>query len=636
MDAQILPQLTRKEQILINRCRLFLQVERLSDISSADRTTILDDWKQANDHTSSRSAKSWPSQGNPGEEAWKIWRLFLDRAFLTNGKLRQNLGKWIQFNPDRIFYARYQESTKTLWHYLNDNKWTSHKLIQSDRRSMLFSNKHESSMPYPPIDSTPIDILSQTDQEIITSPGTQMSNNTAQTQAPSTSLQTRLKLRELDPLFHDIRITVPEEDIRQRLQNTATFDVATDGSYNRISGISSFGWVIAMNQTVIAKAKGPVAAHPTMATPCRAEAYGVASAASFINTMLRHFHESAEKHKWFFLVDNESIIRNFEKYATANITSKWHLNPDADILESAADSLKMIPVNFIHVRSHQDTGKNPNKLSYDAQLNCMADELARQQNLTMTKPYTKRYPDYIHLKINDTIITRESKKWLRDHASRIPIQQYYSQKTGWSTQIFNTIHWSAQQAVMSRYDSNDQRRVLKFVHGWLPTYDRLYREKLANSQRCPLCFYLVENNAHLFNCRNPSQQTIQKSMIDRIRKDNQCNSRRELIHAITEGITHGISDSQWTADYIYDNKKINKWITEQNQIGWSQLINGRLAQSLTQAISDILKNQGTESWYLSAEKWTRRLIQIFWDTMLQLWNNRNKILYDGTQVSTQE
>jgi hypothetical protein len=210
MDAQILPQLTRKEQILINRCRLFLQVERLSDISSADRTTILDDWKQANDHTSSRSAKSWTSQGNPGEEAWKIWRLFLDRAFLTNGKLRQNLGKWIQFNPDRIFYARYQESTKTLWHYLNDNKWTSHKLIQSDRRSMLFSNKHESSMPYPPIDSTPIDILSQTDQEIITSPGTQMSNNTAQTQAPSTSLQTRLKLRESDPLFHDIRITVPK------------------------------------------------------------------------------------------------------------------------------------------------------------------------------------------------------------------------------------------------------------------------------------------------------------------------------------------------------------------------------------------------------------------------------------------
>jgi hypothetical protein len=55
MDAQFLSQLTRKEQILINRCRLFLQVERLSDISSTDGTTILDDWKQANESTLTQS-----------------------------------------------------------------------------------------------------------------------------------------------------------------------------------------------------------------------------------------------------------------------------------------------------------------------------------------------------------------------------------------------------------------------------------------------------------------------------------------------------------------------------------------------------------------------------------------------------
>jgi hypothetical protein len=391
-----------------------------------------------------------------------------------------------------------------------------------------------------------------------------------------------------------------------------------------------------MNRTLIAKAKGPVAAHPNMATPFRAEAYGIASAASFINTMLRHFHDSADNHKWFILVDNDSVIRNLEKYATTAITSKWHLNPDADILESAAANLKKIPVNFIHVRSHQDTGRKSSKLSYDAQLNCMADELARQQNQTMTQPYTQRFPEFIHLKINDTIVTRDSKKWLREKASQIPIQHYYAEKYGWSTQVFNTIHWSAQQAVLSRYDVNDQRRILKFVHGWLPTYDRLHREKLSKSQRCPLCFYLVENNHHLFLCKHPSQQAISASMAERLRKDNQCSTRQELIHAIMEGITHGIKDSQWTAPAVYDNNKINKWITEQNQIGWSQLINGRLAQSLTQAISDILQSQGTESWYLSGEKWTRRLIQTFWDTMLLLWHNRNQILYEGNQVSRQE
>jgi hypothetical protein len=97
-------------------------------------------------------------------------------------------------------------------------------------------------------------------------------------------------------------------------------DVATDGSYNKITGISSYGWVMAMNRTLIAKAKGPVAAHPNMAEPFRAEVYGISSAVAFILEMMRHFHATAEKHKWFFLVDNNSVIRNLKKYSSATIT----------------------------------------------------------------------------------------------------------------------------------------------------------------------------------------------------------------------------------------------------------------------------------------------------------------------------
>jgi hypothetical protein len=177
----------------------------------------------------------------------------------------------------------------------------------------------------------------------------------------------------------------------------------------------------------------------------------------------------------------------------------------------------------------------------------MADELARQQNNTMTTPYTHKYRTFTHLKINDTNITMDSKKWLCDHASRLPIQQYYFDKHGWPTLVFDSIHWSAQQAVLHRYDINDQRRILKFVHRWLPTYDRLHREKLALSQCCPLCFYLVENNAHLFSCKHTSQQNIRESIIERLRKDNQCSSRRELLQLIIEGITMSSNNAKWTA-----------------------------------------------------------------------------------------
>jgi hypothetical protein len=142
----------------------------------------------------------------------------------------------------------------------------------------------------------------------------------------------KLWTREEDPLFDNIQFTVDESDIQKQLQQPVTFDVATDGSYNRSSGITSYGWVITLNKTIIAKAQGPVPAHKLMSEPFRAEVYGVASASSFLNLLMDHMKDKAERHKWFCLVDNLSLIQKLEKYAN-DITPKWHLLPDADILE---------------------------------------------------------------------------------------------------------------------------------------------------------------------------------------------------------------------------------------------------------------------------------------------------------------
>jgi hypothetical protein len=41
--------------------------------------------------------------------------------------------------------------------------------------------------------------------------------------------------------------------------------MATDGGYEPRSGISTYGWVVATNETVLATGKGPAEAHQTMA-----------------------------------------------------------------------------------------------------------------------------------------------------------------------------------------------------------------------------------------------------------------------------------------------------------------------------------------------------------------------------------
>jgi hypothetical protein len=139
----------------------------------------------------------------------------------------------------------------------------------------------------------------------------------------------------------------------------------------------------------------------------------------------------------------------------------------------------------------------------------------------MPAPCTTVTTPNIHLTINDVTITRDSQKWLMDTASRVPIQQYYHDKHKCSNEAFHSINWSAQQKVLTSYDSNDQQCILKFVHGWLPTYDRLYQEKQSPSPRCPLCHDILKTNIHLFHCKHGSQQQTVQEMYQEITTDTE-------------------------------------------------------------------------------------------------------------------
>jgi hypothetical protein len=198
--------------------------------------------------------------------------------------------------------------------------------------------------------------------------------------------------------------------------------------------------------------------------------------------MLEHFRITANDHVWHFIIDNTSLIREMEHLRLEARTAKWNLRQDADILNLALKLLQDIPANFTHIKSHQDRVKTDKPLSLQAQLNIMADELATRQQEKMTAPRMQVTTPFKHLIIDGVNITRNSQKWLLDTASRIPIQQYYYDKHKWNSETFQSINWSAQQTALSRYEVNDQRRILKFVHGWLPTYDRLYREKQSPTQ----------------------------------------------------------------------------------------------------------------------------------------------------------
>jgi hypothetical protein len=115
MDSTTIKELSRKEQILVNRCRIFLQIENLSDITNAEGKQILSQYINNHPTKPSRSRKKWPLQGDPGREAWNIWKRVISRAFLNaNDELLKPLGAWTKQNMTRNYEAYWSQTEAAL------------------------------------------------------------------------------------------------------------------------------------------------------------------------------------------------------------------------------------------------------------------------------------------------------------------------------------------------------------------------------------------------------------------------------------------------------------------------------------------------------------------------------------------
>jgi hypothetical protein len=101
----------------------------------------------------------------------------------------------------------------------------------------------------------------------------------------------------------------------------------------------------------------------------------------------------------------------------------------------------------------------------------------------MTKPSSRvQNMSTALLLLNNIGITRDSQKWLLNFTGKIPIQQFYKDKYGWSKSTFNNIAWEVQKSALLSFPSTDQTRILKFVHRWLPTASCLFKEGTSTSQ----------------------------------------------------------------------------------------------------------------------------------------------------------
>jgi hypothetical protein len=628
MDAHHLLDFSRREIIYIHRCRLHLQVETMSDISTASGTSILKAWYTKSDKKPSRSKLRWPRQDAPCNAAWATWRKFLQKFTTPAGKLRKELGRWTQPNNSRIFQA-YTTPTDQLIMHDESGLWWSFELEKKHRKSRTFLVWTKTKSSEPSTTHIPTDVLHISETRITVANPTNKLPEEIEGQEPNKWYE--LATANTCHLIGKINLTMPEEDIEKLIKRGSNLEFASDGGHDPVSGISTFGWVAAINRTIIAQGRGPAQSHPLLAESFRAEGYGIASTALFARNLINKFQINAEEHKWTFYLDNKSMIQRLVGYSQF-MTPKMNLRPDEDITKIAFLILNSIPHELVHVKSHQDAKKELHELPFPAIINIMADQQATRQRNLMTEP-DKEVNNLAtaQLQIADICITRDSQKWLLHSAGKIPIQNYYREKFGWNISTFNNIAWDAQKSALQSFALADQTRILKFVHGWLPTASRTFKEGSSVSQRCAICYAPREDNLHLFQCTNRVMDTIQEKLQFFLVKDMHDHGDSELNNIIEIGILNAGMTPKWAPSIADVSRKWRTAVRDQTSIGWDQLLRGRISKTIIKMVDQHYEAQELSTIMYNGRRWAKKLITVIWTTMLELWSTRNSIIYNSNQ-----
>jgi hypothetical protein len=107
--------------------------------------------------------------------------------------------------------------------------------------------------------------------------------------------------------------------------------LGTNGSYNMVKEMASFGWMLIGNQNVLIQGAGPVDGVPTILSSTRVELFRIAAPNEFLFHFMK-FHKIESTSKCMKCVDNKAeshklIGHNISIPVTANTVTTWTSSP---------------------------------------------------------------------------------------------------------------------------------------------------------------------------------------------------------------------------------------------------------------------------------------------------------------------
>ena len=236
---------SKKKLLQLNRCRLYLQVETLSDITDGTGNQISIPSYQGQKYHHRTSLHDWPEQPSPDARHWKLWRQALRKSFsrLTTqrtGILTTSLGPWIDGEKDKWTWFVSIVSSR-MYHRTSTNpEWKIYKRVhhhgQLNKMNQFAFEGYTNNLPMDALRATVIIDRTNTNRYRIT--GWAPDNIIIQ---PTQDQQEQDKqLWMIDQKYNQQE----EAWIADQLRLNHKIMIVSDGSYHPEHEIGTSAWVI--------------------------------------------------------------------------------------------------------------------------------------------------------------------------------------------------------------------------------------------------------------------------------------------------------------------------------------------------------------------------------------------------------
>ena len=631
----------KKHLQILNECRKVLQVNTLSEITSADGAYLESwAWTGSGDHVSLNDYQ-WPRPAPLQQRHWQIWQQAVQSTFLhvsqtRERKLRQSLGEWMPEvcarwkwfycpNENRIYHRE-----DTGWRVYSKQPSRVQRL-----RSLRFVRSEiiENELP------DGVDTMAT----VSSSPTVIKITGTCAVTPATGMLPVPVPIQEsleeaLDATDTADRWAVESVSIKDNGRSLAAAILqgkaraVSDGSFKNAMGTSSsilfHSRANDPNRIISVNA---VPGNANEQSAYRSELAGVSGSLAITAAVCR-IHDIQEGSITLGLDGQQALLA---------AAGDWPLNPerpDFDLITDIRTKLKKLPISvkWKWVEGHQDDDKSTH-LDEWAKANILVDNMAKAYwnhlNHGDHTPAPQRFGDEawaLHYQGNK--LNRLDKAALYHAIMEPTAKEYWRHRGQLQAEDIANIDWELIGSAFQSLTHAKQRRVTKHAAGHFGCGTKMKLWRFQDHSECPRCPEPIEDPQHILNCPALSARACWNTALTTLEGwMTKHHTMPELTVAIIRSLkawrsppAHPINRST-TARY-----GLQRALLEQDTIGWYSFLMGKVSirwQAVQQKYFEWLKRRNT------GKAWVKALILKVWQISWSMWDHRNDVRLNTTSPS---